>query len=136
MFLVSYKKLLNSQQNTFQAPMVVRSYAMKPAESAPASNKMWKISLMSLIGANAADAASSWGKHESNPLLRSSNGTFGVQGLAVKGAMVGASLIPQYMCRNNPKLKKAFTIANFAETGFFSAIALHNMPISTVKVVK
>jgi hypothetical protein len=94
---------------------------------------LWKISMATMLAATAFDAASSWGKSEQNPLLASSNGTFGAKGLAIKGSLAGVSLVPQLIFRNNKELRKIFTIINFGDTAMFTAIGAHNLGIKPVQ---
>ncbi|MFZ0593634.1 MAG: hypothetical protein WAM39_24455 [Bryobacteraceae bacterium] len=94
---------------------------------------VWKISIATMLAATAFDAASSWGKSEQNPLLESSNGTFGAKGLAVKASLAGVSLVPQLIFRKNKDLRKIFTIINFGDTAMFTAIASHNLGIKPVQ---
>src|SRR3954454_20932833 len=72
---------------------------------------LWKISIATMLASTALDAGSSMGKHEANPLLRSSNGTFGSKGIAIKASLAGLTLAPQIAFRNRRDLRKAFTIA-------------------------
>lgn len=92
-------------------------------------NKIWTISIAALLGGTTMDAASSWGKAETNPILRSANGTFGMRGLMIKGGLAGAVIAPEILMRNNEEAKKKFAIVNFIAAGVFSAVVLHNMTI-------
>ncbi|HXE15365.1 MAG TPA: hypothetical protein VN633_24785 [Bryobacteraceae bacterium] len=92
-------------------------------------SKVWIASTVALLAATSLDAASSWGKYEGNPLLRSSNGTFGAQGVSLKFAIAGAMLAPQLLFRKNRRATKFFTITNFAQAGMFTGIAVHNFGI-------
>ncbi len=94
---------------------------------------IWKISIATMLASTAFDAASSWGKSEQNPLLQSSNGTFGAKGVAVKASLAGVSLVPQLIFRKNKELRKIFTIINFGDTAMFTAIASHNLGIKPVQ---
>jgi hypothetical protein len=94
---------------------------------------IWKVSIAALLAASAFDAASSMGKVEQNPLLRSSDGTFGGKGIAVKFGLMGAAITPQILLRNRKDLRKLFTGLNFGETAMFTAIGAHNMGIEPVK---
>jgi hypothetical protein len=96
-------------------------------------NKVWGASIAALLGGTTMDAASSWGKSESNPLLRSANGTFGMKGLMIKGGLAGAMLAPEIMMRNNEDAKKKLAIVNFIAAGVFSAVVFHNLTIPKVK---
>ena len=90
---------------------------------------VWRISEGLLAGANAADAASSWGKDEANPLLRT--GThFGFGSLAIKLGVIGGGLTAQhFIVRKNPNQVRLYSIANLATAGALSAVAVHNMSI-------
>jgi len=94
---------------------------------------IWKISIASMLAASAWDAASSMGKVERNPLLASSDGTFGAKGIGVKFGLAGLSLAPQLLLRNHKELRKVFAIANFVDAGIFAGVAAHNMGIQPVK---
>jgi len=96
-------------------------------------NKVWAASIAALLGGTTMDAASSWGKSESNPLLRSANGTFGMKGLMIKGGLAGAMIAPEIMMRNNEDAKKKLAIVNFVAAGVFSAVVFHNLTIPKVK---
>jgi hypothetical protein len=95
----------------------------------PHISKVWIASTIALLAATSLDAASSWGKYEGNPLLRSSSGTFGAQGVSLKFAIAGAMLTPQLLFRRNRRATKFFTITNFAQAGMFTGIAIHNFGI-------
>lgn len=119
-----------------EATLIPASAGVTSQAHSRQNSRAWKLSLLGLAGASGADAISSWGKQESNPLLRSANGTFGLRGLMVKSGLTGASLIPQYTMHNNPKAQRAFTVLNFAETAVFTATAIHNFSIPAVKGVR
>jgi len=87
---------------------------------------IWRISIAALVTASAMDAATSMGKYESNGVLRGSDGKFGTKGIALKAGITGITLLPQLLLRNHANLRKPFTIANFAQAGMYSAVAIHN----------
>lgn len=93
---------------------------------------IWKISIATMLAASAWDAASSMGKVERNPLLASSDGTFGAKGIGVKFGLAGLSLAPQILLRNHKELRKVFAIANFVNTGVFAGVAVRNMGVRPV----
>jgi hypothetical protein len=97
------------------------------------SATLWKVSIATMLAASAFDAASSMGKSEQNPLLRSSDGTFGTKGVALKFGLVGASLVPQMIFRNRKDLRRLFTIINFGDTAMFTAIGVHNLGVKPVQ---
>lgn len=90
---------------------------------------MW--SMVALTAASFADVGSSWGKQEANPLLRSSNGTFGAKGFGIKMGMVGGILFGQHMLvKKNPALANVMTFTNFGMAGMKTAVAFRNSRIS------
>jgi len=91
---------------------------------------LWISSIFAMAAGTGADAATSWHKRESNPLLASSDGTFGAKGIGIKAGLAGGLLLPQILFRKNKDLRTAFTIGNFAEGGLFSGIAIHNASIA------
>jgi hypothetical protein len=97
------------------------------------TSKLWMISVAGLIGANAFDAASSWGKYESNPLLRSSGGQFGAKGLGLKAASIGGLIVPQLLFHKRHGLERTFSVLNFSLAGMYSGLAIHNLGINTAR---
>lgn len=97
------------------------------------SNKLWVGSIFALIGGSAADAATSWGKYESNPLLASSNGRFGARGLSFKMGLTGAAIVPQILLRKHQQSKTRFAVFNFVGAGAFTGIAIHNLGVAAPK---
>ena len=113
-----------------EMPMHVVSPIAKVNDSSDRrTNLLWKISIATMLASTVLDAGSSMGKHEANPLLRSSDGTFGSKGIAIKASLAGLTLAPQIGLRKRHDLRKAFTIANFIDTGIFTAVSAHNMGI-------
>jgi hypothetical protein len=90
----------------------------------------WRISIAALVTASTMDAVTSMGKYESNGLLRGSDGKFGARGIALKAGITGITLLPQLLLRSHENLRKPFTIANFAQAGMYSGIAIHNAGIA------
>lgn len=112
--------------------------SLQPARSVRSNGErrmatIWKISIATMLATSAWDAASSMGKVERNPLLASSDGTFGAKGVSIKFGLAGLSLAPQLMLRNHKELRKVFAIANFVDAGIFAAVAAHNMGIEPVR---
>ncbi len=94
------------------------------------AQKRWMWSTVALVAASFADAHSSWGKLESNPALRSGNGTFGAKGLAFKMGMVGGIVAGQhFMLRHNPRLAPAASWVNFGVAGVKAGVAARNYQI-------
>ncbi len=90
---------------------------------------IWLASIAAMAAGTAADAATSWHKHESNSILASSNGTFGAKGVAVKASIASAVLIPQVIFRHHTDWHSAFAISNFLEAGVFTGAAIHNVEV-------
>lgn len=97
-------------------------------ESAPRKRSTaWKISAAVLGAAMAADAASSWGRREANPLVAGAGGRFGWQGAAIKGGVLGGVLATQWiLSRRTPQARSAFVWTNFATAGGLSGVAIRN----------
>jgi hypothetical protein len=91
------------------------------------SRKMWLASVALLAAASVADAASSWGRPELNPVLRSANGRFGGRAVGIKCGLVGATLTMEWLLgRNRPQADRPFAWMNFAAGAGTAAAALHN----------
>jgi len=89
--------------------------------------RIWQISAAVLGAVTIADVHSSLGRHELNPMLRSSNGRFGARGIAVKSAIVGGALGAQWLLlRKNPKASGYAAGANFAMAAATSAAVARN----------
>lgn len=88
----------------------------------------WKASIVALATSTSIDAGSSWGRLEANPILRNSDGRFGVQGVALKAAIFGGVVGAQHLLlRNHPKQEKYATLTNFVFSGVLSAAAISNL---------
>lgn len=118
---VVFAAALQAQSQTSQLTAV-------PVAPAPHTSKLWVASSILLLAATSLDAASSWGKYEENPFLRS-NGRFGAQGISIKLTLAGAMFVPQLLLRRNHTATKLFTITNLAEAGIYGGIAAHNFGI-------
>ena len=91
--------------------------------------RLYRASLFTLAGAQAADIATSWGRRELNPLLTPGSSTqrFGPQAVGLKSAFLSSSLVFQsFVIRRNPKLRRPFAIVNFISAAALSAVALAN----------
>ena len=96
-------------------------------------DRIWVGSMVTMLAATSFDAGSSWGKREGNPLLASSNGTFGAKGLSIKMSLAAAVIVPEVLLRHHKDMKSKFAIANFAEAGLFTGVAIHNLGIAGPK---
>jgi hypothetical protein len=94
---------------------------------------VWRVSQAMLAGANAADAASSWGKNEANPLVRTGQ-TFSYGSLAVKmGALTGGLVAQHYILRKAPNETPLFASANLAAAAVLGVVAERNMRVPQAK---
>src|SRR5581483_12093331 len=58
---------------------------------------LWRVSLVAMVGANAMDIASSWGKRELNPALAAPSDRFGTSNALIKVGIVGAIMGVEYL---------------------------------------
>ena len=93
------------------------------------TNRLWIVSMFAAATASGLDAATSWGKTEGNPLLASSNRTFGPKGVSIKAGILTAVLLPQILLRKHDDLKGIFTMGNLVDAAIFSGTAVHNLGI-------
>lgn len=99
------------------------------ADSAQAGfwGKFYRVSQAILVAGNAADAHSSWGRLELNPILAGPNGRFGARGVSIKAAVaVGWLVTQELMTRKDRRPRKAFAIANTAGGVFLGGVAVRN----------
>jgi len=107
--------------------------AASAAEKPSRWRTVWRASQVLLAGADIADAASSWGKAESNPLL-ATGPRFSYGSLAIKmGALAGILTAQHFLVRRNPEQVALYGCANLAATGALSILAVHNEHIPAVK---
>jgi hypothetical protein len=93
----------------------------------------WRVSQAVLAGADAADAASSWGKNEMNPLVRV-GGRFSYGSLAIKlGALAGGLAAQHYIVRKAPERMPLLASANLAIAGLLGSIAARNLRVPVSK---
>ena len=87
---------------------------------------VWRVSQALLVAGNTADLASSWGKEEANPLLRT-GARFSYGSLAIKvGIVTGCLAAQQYIARKSPNQVPYFASANLAVAGVLGIVAAHN----------
>lgn len=76
------------------------------------------------LGATSLDMASSWGRPELNPLLRSADGRFGARGLTVKLAVFGGvELVKWRIARRHGKFARVLSLA---PAGAYTGVAVRN----------
>lgn len=94
---------------------------------------VWHVSQAMLAGADAADVASSWGKMEANPLVRTSQ-RFSYGSLAIKVGALSAGMAAQhYILRKAPNKTPLFASANLAAAAMLAVVAEHNMHVPARK---
>ena len=87
---------------------------------------VWRVSQALLVAGNIADIASSWGKDEGNPLLRTGP-QFSYGSMAIKLGMLSGCLVAQhYKARKLPNQIPYFASANLAVAGVLGIVAAHN----------
>jgi hypothetical protein len=91
---------------------------------------LWKVSLVAFVAAQIMDIDSSWGYRESNPLLRSSSGTFGGRAVGIKAAMTGAATFVEWKAVHKSCASTAlYVVANFAGAAVTAGIAGRNYAV-------
>lgn len=91
----------------------------------------WKISAAFLVGALAADIATSWGKREINPLVPTSGGQFGAGSMGLKIGVTGGALAAQhFFLKRSPQAERAMTFTNFGMAGLLTSAAVSNARVS------
>ena len=94
-------------------------------------SKLYRWSVVALLAANAADAGTSWGRQELNPMLARSGGTFGWQSAAIKSGLTGGLLLFQHVARRrHPELDRSMAYTNFAAAGALAGVAARNQATS------
>jgi hypothetical protein len=107
-----------------------RNLLEHPAPGARPS-KLWRISVAVLAAGSAADAWSSYGRSETNPLLRNSGGRFSAQAIGIKAAVAGGTVAAQWLVlRKRPETAKAAAITNFGMAALFSGVAVRNRALA------
>ncbi len=93
------------------------------------AKKLFVASVAALTSAATADAATSWGKSETNPILGRSQ--FGMRQTGIKFGMVSAAVVGQcFILRHtHGKVTTGFAALNFASAGVLGAVALHNSTV-------
>jgi hypothetical protein len=115
---------------------VVVVFVSLAAAQEAAPQKKWKrvlfrVSQIALAAGNGADAFSSWGRPEINPIL--GRGRFGGQQIALKTALVGGSMLAQELiARKAPSVKPALSIVNFGMAGYLGWQSVRNFNLPRV----
>lgn len=105
--------------------------ANRAADPSPRGSA-YGVSVAALVGASAADLASSWGRPELNPVLtlRGQSPRFGWQSAVVKLGITATTLLVQRtILRRRPDLRKQLTVSNFIAAGAMGGVAIRNQAI-------
>ena len=100
------------------------------------TKKLFAASIAAVTVAAVADAGTSWGKAESNPVLGQSR--FGASQAGIKIGLVSAALAGQYfiMRHHSPNAAVGLAAVNFASAGVLGAIAYHNSTVPRIASLK
>jgi hypothetical protein len=125
------QEFVQSQERQFVQAEFVQSQEFAQLEAAPeVGKKQWLLSAVALIAASALDAHSSQSRHEINPLLRASNGTFSNRrGFVIKSAASGGMLLLQaILIKRHPErnLYRPFALTNGIIAGVTAGVAFRN----------
>lgn len=96
--------------------------------------KLLRVSQGLYLATTAADMGSSVGKYESNPMLRSGNGQFGVRGATFKLGIAGGMLTAEYFIlrRGGQRATLPIATANLIYTAVGARVVTHNMGVRRV----
>jgi hypothetical protein len=93
----------------------------------PRGRRWWLASVAALVGAHAADVASSYGRQEANPLLRMGSGRFDARSMGIKMGIVGGVVALQCLAlRKMPEAHRSLAVTNLAGSGAMAALAARN----------
>ena len=97
-----------------------------PARPAQAASwrAAWRWSEAALIAGRAADVATSWGGHETNPVL--GRGRYGARQASIEFAATGAALVVEEMAARHRAPAKHMAITNLATGAVLGGIAVRN----------
>jgi hypothetical protein len=99
------------------------------ADRASRWRAVWHVSQAMLVAGSTADVASSWGKYETNPLLRTGP-RFSYGSVAIKLGILSAGLTAQhFIARKYPNRIPFYASANLALAGVFGIVAAHNIGV-------
>lgn len=94
--------------------------------TAHAENRFWKWSVVAMASANVADAVSTVGAYETNPVL--GIGPFGGRAIGIKIGIASGIVLAEYLIhRKYPEATRPMAFANCATAGALSVIAFRNI---------
>jgi hypothetical protein len=109
-------------------PLTLESAARRAADQT--AMRRWKMSVVPVFASQALDVTSSYGMRELNPMLASSDGSFGAKGAGIKlGATAGLLGVEYLIVRKYPRSARAFTKINWTVSIVTTGFAAHNFSI-------
>jgi len=107
-------------------------------EAQKRSKRLWWASVAVVVAAALLDVASSRGGVESNPVLRTSTGTFNTRrALLLKSVATGGMLATEaWVMRRSPKSDHSAAVVNFASGGAVAGLAIRNWKVATAPAAK
>jgi hypothetical protein len=109
-------------------PVTIESAARRSADQT--AMRRWKLSVAPVFASQALDVASSYGMRELNPMLASSDGSFGAKGAGIKLGSTAAMVGLEYLiARNHPRAARIFTKINWPVSIVTTGFAAHNFAI-------
>ena len=109
-------------------PISIESAARRAAEQT--SMHKWKMSVAPVFASQALDVTSSYGMRELNPMLASSDGSFGAKGAGIKLGSTAALMGLEYLIvRKHPRAARIFTKINWSVSIVTTGFAAHNFAI-------
>lgn len=87
----------------------------------------YRMSVAAVGACAAADASSSWGRVELNPVLAGSGQRFDGRSVALKAGITGAILgVGWLVQRHRPEARRAVTVGNWVTSAAWCGAAAHN----------
>jgi len=109
-------------------PLTVESAARRATDQT--AMRRWKMSVLPVFASQALDVTSSYGMRELNPMLASSDGSFGAKGAGIKlGATAGLLGVEYLIVRKYPRSARVFTKINWSVSIVTIGFAAHNYAI-------
>ncbi|MGA2591691.1 MAG: hypothetical protein ABSH32_17390 [Bryobacteraceae bacterium] len=97
-------------------------------------HRIWQASVAAVLAGNSADAATSWGKYETNGALRGSGLAFGGRALGLKCGITAGLLLPQFvLMRRHPQAVKATAAINLSAAAVLGLQAAHNTHFAAIQ---
>jgi hypothetical protein len=112
----------------FLALVIVTAGMLSAEQPESRTKRLWKWSLAAVAAGNAADVATSMGRHELNPVLGA--GTFGMRATGIKIGISTATVGVQYLLvRRHPQAARKLAIVNFGMAAATGGVAAHNVSL-------